>query len=300
MNLKRIISLSILFISISLILPLYLLPLISDIAGFKMFRGIYGVQIYIEVVVIPIPIFVTSDSYTLVGFFISGLTAILYLLYRDRIKMSRVLKKQSIDLIPLVTSYVKTGMPVLDALSEAGKVLGNPINIYITKFVELTKLGYSPEHSFEISFSDIPRDVRVSLAAIAISMGSGGRVTDILLTAERYVFHISRLDELRKHRLEGYKAVLILAIIAFAISAILSLTILSYISKALYLSGLAIDKISLPLTSTMYYIPAIIIVVASSIAISRIVYGETAIAFKYIAILSPVISIIFAAAVHLL
>ncbi len=300
MNWRKVAILPILFIFIAFIAPHYILPLLSNIIGFTVFRGLHGIQIYIGVVVIPIPIFVSPDSYTFVGFFISSLTAILYLLHRDSIRMRRALRRQITSLTTLTASYARTGMPVLEALNESSKVLGEPLHRYVARFVELIKLGYSLEDSFEESFSSFPGDVRVPLAAIAIAIGSGGRIAEILSAAERYTLYMSRLEEFRKSRLEGYKAVLILAIIAFTVSTILSLTIISYISKTLYATGIMGRSLNLPLISTMYYIPAMLIVITSSIAISRIVYGETTIAFKYTSILSPIISTVFAIATHLL
>ncbi|MEM1560787.1 MAG: type II secretion system F family protein [Ignisphaera sp.] len=297
---KKLTLLPLFFIFTVFIVPHYILPLLSNAVGLNAFKGLQGVRIQLWIVVIPIPIFETPDSYSFVGFLMAGSTAIAYLLYRDGIRMRSMLRKQSASLVPLISSYIRTGMPVLDALNEAGKTLGDPIYSYIARFVNLVKLGSDPEESFENCFSGFPRDVRIPLATVVVAIGSGGRIADILSVAERFTLHMSRLEELRRSRLEGYRAVLILAIIAFTVSAILSLTIVSYASKALYFSGLIGRVFSLQLVSTMYYIPALMIVITSSIAISRVVYGETAIALKYISILSPIVSIAFAVATHLL
>lgn len=300
MKWRRRAVLILLYIFVAFIVPHYVIPTLSSVAGVGVFNGLHGVKIGVGIAVLPVPIFITPDSYTFVGFFISGAAAILYLLYRDGVRLRRMLRKQIAPLLTLTSSYTRTGMPVLDALHEAGKALGEPLYSYVARFVELVKLGYDPEKSFEECLSTLPRDVRAPLAAISVAISSGGRVVDTLSAAEEYVLHMTRLEELRRSRLEGYKVVLILAVVAFTISAVLSLTIVSYISRTLNLYGLMGRSFSIPLISTMYYIPSMFIVITSSIAISRIVYGETAVALKYISILSPIVSIVFAVAVSFL
>ncbi|MEM0372204.1 MAG: type II secretion system F family protein [Ignisphaera sp.] len=287
--------------SFILIIPIYVAPTISRLLGLDLFNGIEGIYIDISNDVLPIPIYRSSDVYLFVGFVYGAIAFCLYMLYRDSVYMRMKLREQIQSMVPLVVSYVRTGTPILTAIENAANFVGDPTKSYLTRFVELVKLGYSPEESMRNIFRGIPRDVLSVYLSIAVAMSSGGRVHDVLSTAERYLNQMSRLEEMRKNRLEGYKAILILALMAFTVSAIVTTILVSYVARMspIPISTTPQSRVDIARVLSYYYTLILVLTPLTSIALSRIVYNETAIALKYTALFITTISTVFALAYKL-
>ena len=263
--------------------PTAILPTISHILSLNMFKGFQGISIYVKrvMIVIPIPVLGSPDAYTFTGFFLSTPLLIAYNTLRARIYTRQRLKQQVTDFITVFSSYVRSGATIAQALEFSAEFVGEPMQSYVIRFSRFLQLGLNPFEVFEKVFGSTPREVKTVLSCIPVAIESGGRVADVLTQAERFSFQLSRLEELRRARLEGYKAILFLAIVAYTFSAIVTAVLTSFIAKMAVVTPFAKTVVDIRYVLSLYYISSLIISAISSIAISRIVYGETILALKY-------------------
>ncbi len=267
--------------------------LLQMFIGFEMYKRFSSIEIYISSRAIPFPVFASPSIYVFIGTAISIASEILYFMYRGRLALFNTLRRQVPELISLTSSYATTGASILTSLEESAKLVGKPIYDYVYRYVELVRIGEDPIKSFDECFNVFPRDLRVALSSIPIAIISGGRVPEILLHADRYIRQMTRLEELRRNRIEGYKAVLLLAIVAFIIGAIVTLVMLTSMARIPSSIALIMGAIDIAEVATYYYISSLVLITISSIAVSRIVYGDIVHAYRYISILSLVTGIVF-------
>lgn len=280
-----------------ILIPVYIIPTISRIFGFNVFKGVGELVVEIYFDILPVLVYKSSDTYLFIGFIYGATTFCLYMLYREIVLARARLREQIVEMIPLISSYVRTGTPILTAIENAANFVGDPTKSYLIRFAELVKLGHSPEESMRIVFKNMPRDVVSVYMSIAVAISSGGRVQDVLSTAEKYVYQLSKLEELRKNRLEGYKAILVLALIAFTTSAIVTTLLISYVARISIVPlspSVGPSAIDVSRILSYYYTLILVLTPLTSIALSRIVYNETILALKYITIFITIISIVFA------
>jgi hypothetical protein len=289
----RDVVLAVVALSIGFAAPTVIVPTVSSFLGIAWLRGIQGISMTVGGGV-PLPILRTPDSYVFTGSVMaSALFAAYVVLRRGAIERS-LLRKQALDAIPIVSSYVRTGVPLARALELTSEVMGSPMKECLYRAAKLLQLGHDPFEAFEAVFSSTPRDVRVALSAIPIAIVSGGRVAEVLEIASRHSYQLSRLDDMRRFRLEGYKGTLALAAIAYIATAIVMVFLLSYLAKmgaGTPIIGISID---IHYIASLYYVSAIIVFAITSVAISRITYGEAVFALKYSAMLMLFTSIAFA------
>ena len=289
----RAIALSVAVALLGPILSLIVLPTITRLIGFNFFRGIEGLYIKVRFYYVPIPVLLSPDSYTTIGCVISFTMLSIYLLFKEDVETRRKLRRQTQDFIAVLSSYVRAGVPMSKAVELSSDVVGKPLQDYAIRFAKLIQLGFDPFKAFETVFGNAPREVKAVLSCLPVGFVSGGRVAEVLSIAERFSFQLSRLDDLRRTRLEGYKTLLYLTIFAYVMGSIITVVLLSYIAKAAFATPFARASIDIYYILSLYYISAMFIAVISSIAISRMVHGETIPFLKYSAIAILVTSLIF-------
>lgn len=292
----REIALAIATLALGFAIPAVVLPTVLKLFGAPWFKGVWGVVFSVKMAYIPVPVFLTPDSYAFPGFAMASAFLTGYTLLRQRVSLRTLLRKQVAELVTVLASYIKTGVPVAVALELSANAVEEPMKSYAFRVAKLIRLGHSPFDVFETVFSDVPRDVKVLLSSIPIGVESGGRVAEVLTSAERFSFQLSRMEELRKARLEGYKSILILAVLAYMVSALVTTLLLSYIAKMALATPIAKAAIDLDYVLSLYYISTLIISVITSIAVSRVVYGEVILALKYSAFLTILTTLFFSIA----
>jgi hypothetical protein len=280
-------------LSMGLTIPALILPTVSRLLGVNLFRGVEGISFSIRRTFIPMPIFRTPDSYTFTGFTIAFTLLTAYIFLRQGVMVRALLRKQVAELITVLTSYIRAGTPIVTALELSASIVESPMKEYVLRLSKLIQLGYNPFEAFETVFSDAPMDVRAILSSIPIGVESGGRVAEVLTAAEGFSFQLSRMEELRRARLEGYKAVLVLAILSYLMSSLVTTLLLSYIARMMLGTPLARAAIDLKYVLSLYYISTIITTAITSIATSRIIHGEIATALKYTATLILLATLVF-------
>ncbi len=276
------------------IIAFFILSLfIAIFMGSDIYRRFISIKIYMSRGTIPFPVFASPAIYLLISITISIASETLYFIYRNKVVLMETLRKQVLDFIPLISSYVATGASIPTSLEESAKIIGRPLSDYVYRYVELIKMGEDPIESFAKCFNIFPSDLRAILSSIAIAITSGGRVLEMLIHADEYSKQIARLEEIRRNRIEGYKVVVFLAIVAFIVSAIVTLILLKTMTKIAIGTPLIVGSIDVAEVATHYYISSIVLIIISSIAISRILYSDIIHAYKYISIFSLMSGIVF-------
>ena len=276
--------------------PIIFLPMIASFLGFNWFKGLQGFRVGIGGGVIPVPILKTPDSYTIIGFLASSMLLATYIILRGGAVERALIRRQLSDTVAILSSYARTGIPIAVALERASEAVEMPMKVYLYRYAKLLQLGYDPFEVFDEVFASAPREVRVILSALPVAAVSGGRVADVLTQAEKFSFQLTRLEDLRRARLESYKGILLLAVMAYIATAMVINILISYLAKLGAGTPILKGAIDLAYSYSLYYISAIIISAVSSVAISRVIYGETVYAFKYSSALIALTSLAFAVA----
>ncbi len=241
-----------------------------------------------------IVIFVDKGTIFLIGMILTGLALALHIVLKRKHEFLVTVRKQTMEVLPLIASFVRTGMSIVDSLLHTASITKPPISHYLERFARLIRLGSSPEDVFESIFHGFPSDAKALLRSIVIAMKSGGRVAEILDEATRFSYQLVRLDELREHRLAQYKFISLIAVLAFAIASVIVVALISSIiappEVVRILPGAA--TVQIDVINAMYFYTSMILLIISSAAVSRITTGTFVMAPKYIAILAPIITIL--------
>lgn len=286
MELKKILLPLLLFALISLLTPI----LIQYLLGKALTTGFLVKLEKSPLMPFPIPV-LSEGAYLTIGMFISGASLSLYTYYSGKLTEESELKRQALELLSVVIAYVKAGSSMLDALEKSTRHIGRPLLDPLERFVEAVKLGTAPDEAYRKAFKNSPSEVEMVFSSITIGMKSGGQYANILMQAENYLMQVLRMDELRRSRLADYKAIALLAVITFAISAFASLKLVEYIVTAP--TVFLVSGVSLELLKSSYYISALIIAILSSIVIGRVVVGSVIASLKYLSFLTAVVALIF-------
>ncbi|MCX8198907.1 MAG: type II secretion system F family protein [Sulfolobales archaeon] len=233
-----------------------------------------------------------QGAYLTIGMIISGASLSLYTYYSEKLAEESELKRQALELLSIVIAYVKAGSSMLDALEKSTRHVGRPLLDPLERFIEAVKLGTAPDEAYRKAFKRPPSEVGMVFSSITIGMKSGGQYANILMQGENYLMQVLRMDELRRSRLADYKAIVLLAVIAFAISAFASLKLVEYIATASTIFP-AVSEVNLELLKSSYYISVLITAITSSIVIGRVVVGSVIASLKYISFSTAIVALIF-------
>ncbi|HID80515.1 MAG TPA: hypothetical protein EYP48_02225 [Ignisphaera sp.] len=296
MRWRRILVSSLIAMILAIVMPCYAIPTLFRLFGIEYVKGLSNVRVALYITPtyrFPILILQTPDTYLVLGFVISGIAMGVYMYLRAIYIEQSELRRQLLEFIPLLASYVRTGATMLHALESTLEIIKPPLSTYVERFVLLIKLGEDPVEAFRKVFGVVPREVRAIMNAVIIAMVSGGRVESVLEVAERYVEQIVRMDELRRHRLAEYKIILVLAVVAFAIAGIVVIKLIESIASMAATFPVAY-RISIDFLASGYFITSLFLIVISSIVMSRMITGSTVLAPKYISMLSMAVSLMYA------
>ena len=221
---------------------------------------------------------------------VSSLAPLARYVRKRAVEVKRV-KEETYSFMRVLSSYVRSGLGLMTILRAVSDVIRPPLRDRITLYSSLLSLGLSSEEAFERAFGDLPRDVKSILYTVVIAFRAGGRAPDIIDYAASFIAEIRAFEEIKESRLAQYIYIIIIACIAFAVSAVVMTLMLSYISgmgQALVQAGINIEYLF-----SVYFYAALLIIVFSSIAIGRSLRGYTPLAIYYAFIMILIISLIF-------
>ncbi len=212
--------------------------------------------------------------------------------YRRKWRELIILREEMYSLMRSLSGIIRTGVGLGMALDTLLTITRPPMSDRLKLFSSLISLGYSADEAFRNAFGDLPRDMRSILYTIVIALQSGGRAPEIIDYAASFTADMRAFEELREGRLSQYVYIVIMACIAFAISAVVMLKMLETIVKT-GAGILGIAFLDIEFFHSLYFYASLIIVLFSSMTIGRALKGYTPIALFYALIMSIIVSLIF-------
>lgn len=286
--LKRILMVF-LIISFTALIPLVILTVLTSF-------GLVLGEIRVEFIVsnnIPVILLSSNATYLLIGLTFSSVALLIYLWLNSRLRKVERLKSQLGDLVSVFTSQVMAGVPILDAIKKTAEFVGPPASEYLETYAYLVTSGEDPLRAEAIVTRGLPKEIRLVFTSISQAMKSGGRYLEVLSQGEKYLRQLIRLNDLRKSKLSEYKLVLILSVIAYAFSAIVTLKLVASIRTNVGGTPIFAGQVDINLLKSAYYISAIILTCITSIIMSKAIEGYVVKSLKYISILTLVLTMMF-------
>jgi len=289
--LKRIILAISLFLLLGIVVPLLVYEKVMLMLGL---RNLVGIKF--EVFKFgPFLLMLPSGLHALVltSCLITGASLALHVFARAKMIYIDSMKRELMELIGSVSAMVRSRVPILIALDQVSDLVGEPLRSAIKEFVSLVRLGEDPHRAARKVFAKTPSEVRLLSSSLVIAMLSGGRVTEVLNEASKYVTQLQRMEYMRQLRLSEHKLVAIMAVFAFAFSGLVIVLLIRYIAHRLMsLPGVSSINVSFVLSS--YFLSSLVMDIIASFVVSRLISGTFYLTPKYIAITTPLIAAMFA------
>ncbi len=302
-TLRRLVVASAMFVGIGIVLPLFIydkviVPLFlhSKIVSPLHLKSLVGFEFELFrfgpfVILLPAGL----HSLVLISCLITGASLAAHVFARAKMMYIEAMRRELMELIGSVGAMVRSKVPLLTALEQVSDLIGEPLRSAIKEFVSLVRLGEDPHRAAKNVFAGTPSEVRLLASSLVIAMLSGGRVTEVLNEASKYVAQLQRMDYMRQLRLSEHKLIAIMAVFAFAFSGLVVVILVQYIARRLVsLPGVSSINVSFVLSS--YFLSALIMDIIASLVVSRLVSGTFYLTPKYIALTTPFIAAIFAIA----
>jgi len=242
---------------------------------------------------IPLIMLVGNTTYLLAGFIISGLSLSVYLWLNPKLGRVEKIRNQLGDLVSVFMSHVMAGVPIIDSLKKTAEFVGPPTSEYLEIYAHLVSIGEDPLKAEAIVAHELPREVRLVFTSISQAMKSGGRYLEVLSQSEKYLRQLIKLTELRKSRLSEYKLVLILSVIAYTFSAIVTLKLVTSLGANIKGVPIPASQVSINTLKSAYYVSSLILTGITSIIMSKAIEGYAVKSLKYISILVLVVTAMF-------
>lgn len=281
------------FLIFSLLLPL-IFSAILKYCGFLV-EPYEGIALSLVGGVVPLIILVGSATYLRVGLVLSGVTLSIYTLLSPAATKLEKLSNQLSDVVSVLSSHVKAGMPIIEALKKTASFIGPPISEYLEAYVYLITAGENPLRAEALVTKDLPREARLVFSSISQAIRSGGRYVEALSYSERYLRHFTRLSKLRKNKLAEYKVILVLSVIAYTFSGVVTIMLVSSISNSIARLPLITGQIDIEVLRSAYYISALILTAITSAITSKTIEGYAIKSLKYMSLLTLLVTAIFTA-----
>lgn len=246
-----------------------------------------------------IPVVGDEGTILCISVSLSAAMAPLWLYARRRVRLSEALEDQVSEFLAVYASIAASSRTTGEALRRAAGMLGEPLRSYIDRMARAYAVTGDLEAAYRLALGRAPRRVRLLARAVVSTARSGGNPSRVLAVAAAYSRELRRLSKLTRSRLGEYSFVVSLASLTYAVSAGVVLYLVRTMAGA-SLPGLGTANIDVAVLMGMYYYALLMIVVASALVISRVIYGHTALAPKYVALLLLVSTVAFLAAPLLL
>lgn len=290
-HLKRfIISFLVLILFVTL-LPLATLALLGSL-------GFVFEEVRIDFTIsntIPLLVLSSNTTYLLIGFSISGVALVIYSWFNPKLREIERLRNQLGDLVSVFMFHVMAGVPIIDALKKTAEFVGPPASGYLETYAYLVSGGEDPLRAEAIVTRGLPKEVRLVFASISQAMKSGGRYLEVLSQGEKYLRQLIRLTDLRKSRLSEYKLVLILSVMAYTFSAIVTLKLVASMGAGSKGMPIFVGQVNIDLLKSAYYVSALILTCITSLIMSKAIEGYALKSLKYISALTLVVTAMFIA-----
>ncbi|MFN3267997.1 MAG: type II secretion system F family protein [Zestosphaera sp.] len=271
------------------ILPLVILSLLSS------FGFVLG-EVKIDLTIsgaIPLLMLSGTTTYLLIGFSISGVALSAYFWFNPRLRIIEKFRSQLGDLVSVFMSHAMAGVPIIDALRKTAEFVGSPASEYLETYAYLVSSGEDPLRAEAIVTRGLPKEVKLVFTSISQAVKSGGRYLEVLSQGEKYLRQLIKLSELRKSKLSEYKLILVLSVIAYAFSAIVTLKLIASMGASVRGVPIFAGQVNMDLLKSAYYVSSIILTGITSVIMSKAIEGYAVKSLKYVSILTLVVTTMF-------
>ncbi|MEO3992941.1 MAG: hypothetical protein QN229_01320 [Desulfurococcaceae archaeon TW002] len=110
---------------------------------------------------------------------------------------------------------------------------------------------------------------------------------------EKYLRELTKLGGLRKSKLYEYKLVLVLSVIAYAFSAVVTLKLIAFMGGSAGGVPIFAGQVSMDLLKSAYYVSVLFLIGITSVIMSKAIEGCAIKSLKYISILTLVVTTMF-------
>ena len=287
---KRIVLSLALIVVIGYLIPIYGYKELVMLLGIENALGIEFKVFTIGRIMLVLP--VGPHAMVFVTSIVVSIASAVHIFARAKLRYFELIRMELMQLISSVSAMVRSRVPIIEALEEASRIIGEPLRSAIMEFISLIRLGEDPHRALRKVFGKAPSEVRLLASSIVIAMMSGGRVPEVLTEANRYVQQLQRMEFIRKHRLAEQRFVALMAVLAFAISGAIIVLLIKYVApKFATLPGAS--TINVPFVVSSYFVSALFMDIIASLVVSRIMTGTFYLAPKYIALTAPLIALTF-------
>ncbi|MEM2020851.1 MAG: type II secretion system F family protein [Zestosphaera sp.] len=289
-GLRRIVYAISTLLLLSIVGPL-VIPTILSYAGFLTPQQ--GVGFAFLTRPVPLVVLINDITYLTVGLVVSGITLSTYIWLSPRISKVEKVRIQLSDVLGVFSTHIEAGVPVIEALRKTAEFTGAPISEYLEAYAYLITAGEDPLRAEAIVTQGLPREARLVFTSISQAIKSGGRYVEVLSHGEKYLRQLMKLGEMRRGRLAEYKLILLLSVLAYAFSAIVTFKLVGSISGNIAKLPLVFSQIDLELLRSTYYISALILTSITSVIVSKAIEGHFVKSLKYVSLLTLMVTAMF-------
>ncbi len=291
-NVKAVVE-ALLTLALGFLLPLFVFPRTLFLLGYN------GVELKLSVEItyvgfIPSLVIKNPYSYVFIGALITSSSGAAYIALRQYAGVAKGLKKELLEFLSLIIAHVSSGSRLFEALEKAVPEVKEPtLKNYLEMFFRMVSLGEDPDDIInKHALRKTPKEVRLVLTALSVAFKSGGAYVEVLRQTHEYLTQLLRLDMLRYSKLSEYKLVIVLSIIAYALSATITAGLLTsiYASSITLIGG---EIVSVEVVKSAYYTSSIALTLLTSIIISKVIEDNVLKTFKYVALLFSLVTVIY-------
>lgn len=239
-----------------------------------------------------VPVVTDKGTMILIAGALAAAALPIYLYARRYVKVMERLDDELAELLSTYAGLIASSRSVAEALLMASKVIKPPLNTYVERMARIYKVTGDLEKAFEEAFRGAPARVRLLARSIVAASKSGGLVHEVLSAAATHTRESRRLGKLTQSRLSEYSFVVSLASLTYAVAAGI---VQALVEKVAAGGGFFSSMVSPGLLGGLYFYSLLVINVASSIVIAKVVHGYTILASKYIMLLTAASMLAFLA-----
>ncbi len=242
---------------------------------------------------VPLVVLVNDVTYLTVGLVVSGIALSTYIGLSPKVSKAEKIRTQLSDVLGVFLTHVEAGVPVIEALRRTAEFTGAPMSEYLEAYAYLITVGEDPLRAEAVVTQGLPREARLVFTSISQAIKSGGRYVEVLSHGEKYLRQLMKLSEMRRSRLAEYKLILLLSVLAYTFSAIITFKLVGSLSSSVTKPPLVFSLIDLELLRSTYYISALILTSITSVIVSKAVEGNVVKSLKYISLLTLMVTAMF-------
>jgi hypothetical protein len=240
---------------------------------------------------VPVPADVGTIIAAGVGMSIAALPA--YIHARRSYRLLTKFDEQIARLVSLYAGVYVSSESSSAALERLQGLVDEPLKTLAGLFAGVYKLTGDMRRAHEVGFSSAPPRIKAVSRSIVVATRTGANVHEVLSTVASYLEASLRLTRLVRARLAQYSFIVLLAALTFAASSGVVLALVGKVSAG-GAPGIR-PTVDVEVLQGLYFYSLVVIVLASSFTVARVVHGFTPLMTRYVLMLSAPSTVLFVA-----